>query len=100
VKNNSELFNDIQKYMNEAPAEREEYILFTEDEYNQIILNFLKGRGEQGADEEEVLEIIRWAERVKVDETFLSLFMKGFIVLDFKDGEPVVKQADNPPPQT
>lgn len=98
---NQKLFEDIERYVNDPNerAEQDQYILFTEDEYQQIIIKFLEGRQEQGltATEEEVVQIIRWAERVKVDISFLELFMKGFIILDMKDGEPTVKRRENGP---
>lgn len=80
-----ELFTDISKYL--KAQNDEEAILFTAEEYEQLILSFLDARGEDGAGEDEIIAFIKECEVIRAGETLIQLAFKGLVHLDFKDGE-------------
>lgn len=69
--------------------------LFTEDEYQSLIMALANGRGEKGFTEAEAVKLSKWAWRIRFDHGLLGLILKGkVLVIDLKDdGEPVLTQA-------
>jgi len=67
-------------------GDREEYVLYTEKEYNMLFLAAVLDvldNAEEEIDEEElskrVMKVIRWAERASVDASMVELYLKGLI---------------------
>ena len=88
------LFGDIENFLLSQTGKQEGSLLFTEDEYEAIILRFLVSRGEAGASEDEVMTVIRWCEQQRVGNTIVDLLLKGILDVDLKDNEPVVQLSE------
>lgn len=78
-----DLFKDISEYL-KNPDDREG--LLTEEEVQIAIVGFLEARGEEGAEENEIYNFIKWLEMVRINNTLLGLFLKGIVYLDDPKG--------------
>ena len=83
-----DLFNDIEEFL-KNPSDEEK--LLTTAEVEHLILSLANARGDEGFDEQEALEVIRWAEGVRVDTAMLDLVLKGLCDVNWIDGEIAVR---------
>jgi len=87
-----DLFRDIESFLKTPPPDEEK--LLTEAEVERLILSLATARGDDGFDESEVLEIVRWAEGVRVETTMLKLVLSGLCDVNWIDGEIAVKATE------
>lgn len=62
-----------------------ESILFTDVEYEALILAFVTGTG--GATEEEIVKFVQWAEQAEINSELLAMVFDGTVFPCLKDGE-------------
>jgi len=89
----NDLFDSIHEYLKNGGEDEESDGVFTEDEYNTIILSFLSSRGETGASEEEVLKVVRECEKIAIGYSILELLFKRLVDITLKDGELAFSKA-------
>ena len=63
----------------------------TEKEEEQLILSFLNARGEKGATEDEMLQVLNWALETRIGYAMLDACLedKTIQIVDVKNGEVV-----------
>lgn len=86
--------DSIERFLNIYGEKKEKEHLFTDEEYQQIILSFLNSRGDEGADEEEIIQIVHWCEEIQVSKIMIDLVLKGFVNLTLIDGKPCVELSE------
>ena len=87
-----DLFNDIEEFL-KNPYENEEKLLSTA-EVERLIISLAEARGDEGFDETEVYEIVRWAESVRIGTAMLKLVLEGLCDVNWIDGEVAVKATE------
>lgn len=88
-----EFINSVQTEFAIQNGEREEYILYSKEEYDQLflaaVLDVVSEAGNQGLEEEEisekVMKIIRWCEQAAVDSSIVELYLKGLLRIEVTD---------------
>jgi hypothetical protein len=94
----NKLFQDIEQYLKENKdieiVNDKLGQILTEDEVEKVILALAAARGEESFTEEEVFELVKWAEKVRIEESLLSLLLDGLVNIDLRDGEPVFMLND------
>ena len=88
-----DLFSEIGQFLREEKVD--EYILFTEEEYDKILLALLQSAGEEGIQEEDLLKAIRYCELIRSGETLLGLFFKGIVDISWDGKDIVAKLSDH-----
>lgn len=83
-----DLFDDIEAFLHTKPTEG----VFEDAEYERIILSFLNTRGDDGASEEEIYQVVKEAEAIAIAWSSLSLVLKGALDLGW-DGEELTYQV-------
>lgn len=61
----------------------------TEQEMETLILSLLAARGEQGASEAEMKQVIDWAVQARTDQALLSLTLLGKALINIDNGDVV-----------
>lgn len=87
------LFQRITDYVN-TPKKNEEPLL-TDEEVDRLVVSLDSAREGRGFTEEEFIKVIRWAEGVRLNESLLSLTLKGFTDIDWngESDEPSFKST-------
>jgi len=66
----------------------------TDEQRQQLIVNLLNTRGDEGANEEEIVAVVRWAEKATIDGCLVNLCLEGKLQIDIKQGEVCFKRAE------
>lgn len=59
---------------------------FTQEEIIQLVGQIVRGQG-RSVSEDEAVEVIRWAERCRIEATLLELILRGEVCLKSENGE-------------
>lgn len=75
-----------------ATRRRTEWILefidmLTDDQTQGLILSLADARQEKGFEEEEAMQIVKWATETVINKSLFDNIMNGDIYVDIKDGE-------------
>ena len=97
IDNVDDFINDVRRQAAIENGEREEFILFTEDEYNRLFVaasyHALEEAGEAGMTEDEleaaVMRVVRWAEGISVCMSMIKMSMEGLVDIDFKGADDI-----------
>ena len=65
-------------------------MIFTDAEYDKMILRFIGAKGERGATEEEIRAYIRLKEEAKINETMAEAAERWQLVLGFNEKDEVI----------
>lgn len=84
-----DLFADITQFLKDSPelADPYEGKIIDEETLSTIILNFLEGRGEQGATEDEVVQVVMYVQKIILSYAMIQLFLKGVAYMDDPSGK-------------
>jgi hypothetical protein len=54
--------------------------LFTEEEYEALVLSYIEGAGARGATEEEITRWVHWCEEIEVARVMVTLAIEGDVI--------------------
>jgi hypothetical protein len=77
------------QHLNDALKPNNSEGILEEWEVEAIIISFVGKRGEDGASEEEIFQVIKWCEEMRIGAELVNLVCKGIVDINLKDGEPV-----------
>ena len=80
----TEIFDEIETFLKDN---REKEPLLTDKEYERIVISFLTTRGEEGADEEMILKVVKLCEGIVVGYTVLGMVLKGLLDIGIEKDE-------------
>jgi hypothetical protein len=81
-----DLFGNIERFLN-SPKDNIQQ-LYTDEEYEQFIMAFATGRGEDGFTEEEATHLFHWLNIQRISQELISLVLKGVAFIGWDGTEP------------
>lgn len=84
---NDNLFEDIEAFINGKSGDKKPQ-LFTDEEYQHFIISMARSRGDKGFHEEEVEELFRWLDLMRISNTLIDLVLKDVALIDWNGDEP------------
>lgn len=87
----SDLFEDIDQFLK---SPKDEYKILSEEEVEILILSFINTRAEEGATEEEVFQVVKWAETQRIGSTMLDLVLKGMADINWKNNDVTIAATE------
>lgn len=82
-----DLFEDIDTYLKNPPKDEIDGKIIDEETLNKIIINFIEGRGEAGATEDEVVAVVMFVQKVLLTHAMVQLFLKDIAYMDDPTGK-------------
>lgn len=64
----------------------------TDEQSREVIMSFLYARGDPGATEEEIGQVLSWANDVMLQSTLLSMVLDKTLTVNLVDGELMFKK--------
>lgn len=80
----SDLIDEIETYLR---TEKLKEPLFSDTEYERIIMSFLTQRGKEGAEAEEIEKVIRHCEEICIGQVLIGMVLGGTLDIGLKDDE-------------
>jgi hypothetical protein len=81
-----DIFSEISSFLKEESLSTRESV-FTDDEYERIITNFLESRGDAGAEEEEIVEVVHQCELAAINWTLIHMVIDGELQVNLRGKE-------------
>lgn len=91
-----DVFEDSNRFLRESPAEPEtEPPLISKKDTETLIMSLAQGRVQDGFTEEEIANLLIWAQVTIVNQTLLNLILKGHVFVSTVDNGILLPDGSN-----